>query len=164
LVAEQSAGRIAVAPDRRPRKWFSRAGAAAQVGTVVAMAASGCKRGDAQAGMHERPPPAVTVAPAITQNVPVYIDQIGKTAPLEIVNVMPRITGQISERPFTDGQEVTTKTILYQIDPELYKTILAQADANVNQAAIALKWANREFDRIKGLVDNKAVSKQDYVQ
>ena len=121
------------------------------------------RKGDA-AGPPQRPPPSVTVAPAITQEVPVYIEQIGTTSAIEMVRVMPQVTGRIVDRPFVDGAEVTPKDVLFKIDPRPFDAALAQAEANLSQHQLAQDWANLEFNRIKGLVGNKAISQQDYDQ
>lgn len=161
---EQSVSRIAVGSKRCSRGWIRRGAAVVVAGSIAFAAGIGCNRSNAQAGAHERPPPAVTVAPAMAQDVPVYLDHIGRTAPLELVNVMPQVTGRVIERPFVDGAEVTPKDVLFKIDPRPYEATLAQADANLKQQQLAVDWANLEFNRIKNLVGNKAISQQDYDQ
>ncbi|MBI2180175.1 MAG: efflux RND transporter periplasmic adaptor subunit, partial [Deltaproteobacteria bacterium] len=43
----------------------------------------------------ERPPAPVTVAAAITRDVPVYLDAIGKTVAREVVSIQPQVSGRI---------------------------------------------------------------------
>ena len=66
--------------------------------------AQGCKP-DAGAGM-QMPPPLVTTAVAISQDVSVYLDEIGRCSALESVTIRPQVAGRIVERHFEDGQEL----------------------------------------------------------
>lgn len=162
---EQSVSSNIVAATAASRRRFLRGGGLALLGGVLIAAGTvGCDRKGDAAGQHERPPPAVTVAAVVTQDVPVYIEQIGTTSALEMVKVMPQVTGKIIERPFVDGADVTPKDVLFKIDPRPFEAALAQAEANQSQQKLAQEWANLEFNRIKGLVGNKAISQQDYDQ
>ncbi|HSU69176.1 MAG TPA: hypothetical protein VLJ39_19990, partial [Tepidisphaeraceae bacterium] len=61
--------------------------------------AGGCNRPEAQAGAPpQMPPPAVTVASAVSRDVPVYLDEIGKCTAVESVSMTPQVAGAITER------------------------------------------------------------------
>ena len=64
----------------------------------------GC--GDKQAPSFERPPAPVTVTAAVSSDVPVYIDAVGKTVAREVVEIHPQVSGRITELHFTDGAEL----------------------------------------------------------
>jgi membrane fusion protein, multidrug efflux system len=110
----------------------------------------------------ERPPAPVTVAAAITQNVPVYIDAVGKIVAREVVSIQPQVSGRITQIHFADGADVKVGQLLFTIDPRPYQAQLNQAEANLAQAEAALSLAKINFSRVENLSDPRAVSRQDY--
>jgi multidrug efflux system membrane fusion protein len=110
----------------------------------------------------ERPPAPVTVAAAITQNVPVYIDAVGKIVAREVVSIQPQVSGRITQIHFADGADVRVGQLLFTIDPRPYQAQLNQAEANLAQAEAALSLAKINFSRVENLSDPRAVSRQDY--
>jgi multidrug efflux system membrane fusion protein len=83
-------------------------------------------------------PRPVTTAKVITQDVPLYLDEIGSTAAYEIVQIQPQVSGQIVSREFKDGADVKKGDLLFLIDPKPYEAALAsaQADLALNQATL----------------------------
>ncbi|HUR72297.1 MAG TPA: efflux RND transporter periplasmic adaptor subunit [Candidatus Limnocylindrales bacterium] len=110
----------------------------------------------------ERPPAPVTVGTAITQNVPVYIDAVGKIVAREIVSIQPQVSGRITQIHFADGADVKVGQLLFTVDPRPYQAQLNQAEANLAQAEAALSLAKTNFARVENLSDPRAVSRQDY--
>ena len=96
-------------------------------------------RGKKGGGPPERAPRPVLVAKVTTQDVPLYLDQIGTTAPYETVDVKPQVTGQIISREFTDGADVKKGDLLFRIDPRPYEATLASAKADAALAQANLK-------------------------
>ena len=110
----------------------------------------------------ERPPAPVTVARAVAQDVPVYIDAVGKTVAREVVSVQPQVSGRITQIHFADGANVKIGDLLFTIDPRPYQAQLNQAEANVAQAEAALSLAKVNFARVEKVNDPRAVSRQDF--
>jgi membrane fusion protein, multidrug efflux system len=110
----------------------------------------------------ERPPTLVTVATAVSRDVPVYLDEIGKNGAFESVTVTPQVAGRITERHFEDGASLQKGQLLFVIDPRPYRAQLDSAQANLAQAKAALELAKIQFARDEELVGTKAISKQDY--
>lgn len=83
-------------------------------------------------------PRPVTTAKVITQDVPLYLDEIGSTAAYETVQIQAQVTGQIVAREFQDGADVKKGDLLFEIDPKPYEAALAsaQADLALNQATL----------------------------
>ena len=71
----------------------------------------------------ERPPSPVTVATAVAQDVPLYLDEVGQTVAREVVSVQPEVSGRITEIHFTDGAD------LKKGDPALYDRSAALSGA-----------------------------------
>jgi multidrug efflux system membrane fusion protein len=128
---------------------------------VLQMAASGCRDPQA-AGPQMPPPPLVSVAKAQTQDVPVYLDEIGKSYAFESVTVTPQVGGRITERQFQDGVDLTKGQLLFVIDPRPYQAQLDSAKGALAQAKAALELAKVEFARSSELLASKVTSKQDY--
>lgn len=81
-------------------------------------------------------PRPVTTAKVITQDVPLYLEEIGSTAAYETVQIQAQVNGQIVSREFKDGADVKKGDLLFLIDPKPYEAALAsaQADLSLNQA------------------------------
>jgi multidrug efflux system membrane fusion protein len=83
-------------------------------------------------------PRPVIAAKVITQDVPLYLDEIGTCAAFETVQVQAQVSGQIIARDFKDGDDVKKGDPLFTIDPRPYEAALAsaQADLALNQATL----------------------------
>src|SRR5436853_1066915 len=130
---------------------------------VLQMAASGCNRANPQAaGSQMPPPPLVSVAKAQAQDVPVYLDEIGKSYAFESVTVTPQVGGRITQRQFQDGADLAKGQLLFVIDPRPYQAQLDSAKGALAQAKAALELAKVEFARTSELLNSKVIAKQDY--
>jgi len=110
----------------------------------------------------ERPPAPVSAIAATTQDVPLYIDAIGKIVAREVVSVQPQVSGRITQIHSVDGADVKTGQALFTIDPRPYEAQLNAAEASLAQARAALDLAKINFTRIESITDPRAVSRQDY--
>jgi membrane fusion protein, multidrug efflux system len=110
----------------------------------------------------ERPPAAVTLAVASVADVPVYLDEIGKTVAREMVTVSPQVTGRMMEIHFTDGGDVKKGDSLFTIDPRPFQAQLDSALATLAQQKAELDLARTQFARYADLVVTRAVSQAEY--
>jgi membrane fusion protein, multidrug efflux system len=145
--------------------------------TTMVVVFTGCAKNAAQQGF-ERPPAPVTVTAAIMQDVPVYLDAIGKTAAREVVSIQPQVSGRITRIHFTDGANVKKGDMLFTIDTRPFEANVRQAQANVSrdlalkkQAEANLakdiaqqKYADLEAKRYRQLVEQGVVSREQYEQ
>ncbi len=145
--------------DGRVTQYWIRS-ASLTLGLLAACLTAACDR-QAQPAI-ERPPAPVTVAAAVAQDVPIYIDAVGKIAAREVVSIQPQVSGRIVKIHFTDGANLKVGDLLFTIDPRPYQAQLNQAEANLAQAAAALELARVNFARVENLNDPRAVSRQDY--
>src|SRR5207237_3491577 len=75
-----------------------------------------CKRVEgAQAAPH-RPPAPVSVATAVEQDVPVYLDQIGRNAAPEGVTIQPQDSGRVAGRHGEEGDTVVRVGLRYSVE------------------------------------------------
>ena len=126
----------------------------------------------------ERPPSPVQVTVAISQDVPTYLDAIGKTVAREVVSIQPQVSGRITKIHFTDGANVKKGELLFTIDTRPFEANLKQAQANLSkdgalkkQAEANLareiaqaKWGLAQVERYRVLVEQGVVPREQYEQ
>jgi len=144
---------------------------------LSAASLTGCANKAAQQGF-ARPPAPVSVTAAIMQDVPTYIDAIGKTVAREVVSIQPQVSGRIIKIHFTDGANVRKGDLLFTIDTRPFEANLRQAQANVSkdlalkkqaEANLARDIAQQKFGdvqlkRYRTLVEQGVVSREQYDQ
>ncbi len=89
----------------------------------------------------------VTVVPATTQNVPVYLTTQGTVQPISTVNLQPQVGGQLLALGFVEGKPVTKGQVLAEIDPRTLQAQLDQALAKRAQDATLLATAKANLER-----------------
>jgi multidrug efflux system membrane fusion protein len=137
---------------------------------------AGCTN-KAQQGF-DRPPAPVSVSLAVAQDVPTYLDAIGKTVAREVVSIQPQVSGRITQIHFTDGADVKKGQLLFTIDTRPFDANLRQAQANVSrdnalkkQAEANLaremaqaKWGEVQIARYRKLVEQGVIPREQYEQ
>jgi len=129
---------------------------------LLLLVTAGCSRSNVQAAAPAVPAPLVTVVNATAQDVPKYLDEIGRNAAFEAVTVTPQVGGRIVERHVQDGENLKKGQLLFVIDPRPYKAQLDSAQASLAQAKAALDLAKIQFARDEEVIGARAISKQDY--
>lgn len=142
---------------------------------LSAMPFAGCSKNAAQQGF-ERPPAPVSVTAAVAEDVPTYLDAIGKTVAREVVTIQPQVSGRITKIHFTDGANVKKGDMLFTIDTRPFEASLSQAQANVSkdnalkkQAEANLareiaqaKWGEVQVNRYRTLAEQGVVAREQY--
>jgi len=146
--------------------WNFMRAAAALLAVIVLIGIAGCERqgAAAPAAPAERPPASVSAVAAISQEVPVYIDAIGKTVATNVVSVVPQVGGKISKALVEDGQYVTKGQLLFEIDPRPFEYAVAAARATLSQNMADAQWAEADFKRTEELMPTKVISQLEYDQ
>ena len=121
----------------RPRRWTVQCHYAFALLSAGLFLACGRKTETA----FERPPAPVAVAQAVSHDVPVYIDAVGKISAREVVSIQPQVSGRITQIHFVDGADVKVGQLLFTVDPRPYQAQLNQAEANLAQAEATLSLA-----------------------
>ena len=126
----------------------------------------------------ERPPSPVQVAVSVSQDVPTYLDAIGKTVAREVVSIQPQVSGRITKIHFTDGANVRKGDLLFTIDTRPFEANLRQAQANLSKDGAlkkqaeanlakeiaAAKWGLVQVERYRTLVEQGVVPREQYEQ
>ncbi len=127
---------------------------------AAALGASGCRKAAPPA--FERPPAPVHVAEALARDVPVYLDEVGRSVAPLVVEVRPRVSGEIVAVHFQDGADLAAGDPLFSIDPRPFEAALLSARAQLARARAERELARLEFKRLEGLVETQAIAEQDY--
>jgi multidrug efflux system membrane fusion protein len=124
----------------------------------------------------DRPPAPVQVSEAVAQDVPTYLDAIGKTVAREVVSIQPQVSGRITKIHFTDGANIKKDQLLFTIDTRPFEANVKQAQANLSRDEAAkkqaeanlakeiaqAKWGKTQVDRYRDLVEHGVVSREQY--
>jgi multidrug efflux system membrane fusion protein len=141
-------------------KWgFARIGLFPALACLVAL--SGCSKKSTEAAGPPQFAPLVTATRASAHDVPVYLEEIGRSGAFESVTVTPQISGRITERHFEDGAELKKDQLLFIIDPRPYQAQLDSAQAQLAQSKAALDLANTQLKMYASIADTRAVSQID---
>lgn len=104
------------------------------------------------------PPPAVEYQQVSLQPVAASYEFVARTRAKEDTEVRARITGNILERNFEEGQTVAAGTLLFRIDPRPYQAALKSAEAGLSQADASLVIAERNLARGQQLLPDGYIS------
>jgi membrane fusion protein, multidrug efflux system len=102
----------------------------------------------------------VQVAPVRQETVPIYLTGLGTIMPYYSVKIIPRVTGELTNIYFREGQDVRKGAELMTIDPRPYQATLDQAKGQLARDQAQLKNNQAEFNRYKALYDQGVVSKE----
>lgn len=94
------------------------------------------------------------------RDVPVYLDGLGSVTAYYTVTVNSRVTGQILQVNFKEGQEVRKGDLLIVIDPASYKAALEQAKGALVRDQAQLDDYKVELGRYQSLYKQGVYSKE----
>jgi membrane fusion protein, multidrug efflux system len=106
------------------------------------------------------PLPTVTVAPIAVQNVAPVYSFIGRVIAIQSVSVVPRVTAFIDSVPVTQGSEVKTGQVLFQLQKTQYQAALQSAQAQLAHDQALLAEARDDLDRYQQLAKQNSIAKQ----
>src|SRR5881394_4231422 len=121
---------------------------------------NGCSEGKA-APQQQAPAASVTVAPVEQREIVEWDEFTGRTEPVEMVEVRPRVSGYIQEVRFQSGQLVKKGGVLFVIDPRWHRAEFDRRQAEAERARVQLENAKREADRTTQLLASKAISTEE---
>ena len=137
----------------------------AGIAALVAVAAlSGCQKGDgAKAAPAAAPQPiAVHTVKVTPRSVPIRFTLPGQVEGSKEVEVRARVPGILQKQFYKEGDPVRQGAPLFEIDRATYEVALAQARAQLAQAAARADQTVREETRLAPLVGERAVSRKEY--
>ncbi|MFS8607211.1 MAG: efflux RND transporter periplasmic adaptor subunit, partial [Gammaproteobacteria bacterium] len=105
--------------------------------------------------------PQVTVAEPLIRPIVDWDGYIGQFQAVERVEVRPRVSGYLVDVHFEEGQLVDKGQLLFSIDPRPFEAALDQARGREAAALARLENARAELERARGLVEIRAVSREE---
>lgn len=107
--------------------------------------------------------PAIPVKAVVIEptNVPLSYEFPGRVKSPNYVEISARVSGELLEQLFEDGDTVQKNQLLYRIDPRPYRAEIDRLKAQVLMEQAKLNQAEREKNRVVRLFAGKAVSEQE---
>ncbi len=128
---------------------------------LLALSSWGCGPKGKSGQVGAPPPPVVTVASPERQEIVEWNEFTGRTAPVEFVEVRPRISGHIQEIRFQSGQMVGQGDVLFVIGPRWQRAELDQREAELVVARVRRENSEREAKRNSQLLAGRAISQEE---
>jgi RND family efflux transporter MFP subunit len=129
-------------------------------GIVFALLLAGC-----ESNVYvEPPPPKVTTAQPLMQDVTDYLEFTGTLDASEQAEVVARVSGVLQSMHFEPGTYVTEGDLLFVIEPEEYQADLQAAQAELAAGESNYDRANIEYGRAQKLYKEKAGAEADVVK
>ena len=131
----------------------------AELTAIAWLALVGCNKSTSTVSL---PPPAVVVEPVIQKDVPVYSEWVGTTVGFVNAQIYPKISGYVLKQNYTEGAQVKTGQLLFQIDPRQYQAALDQALGELAQEKAENKKNQQDLARYKPLLAQQVISQETF--
>jgi multidrug efflux system membrane fusion protein len=107
-------------------------------------------------------PPGIPVSADVVKRgkIDIYLDAIGTVTPVSTVTVTSRVSGELTEVDYQEGQMVKKDDLLAVIDPRPYDALLLQAQGQLARDEALLKNANLDLTRYQDAYEQKAIPEQ----
>jgi RND family efflux transporter MFP subunit len=128
---------------------------------LVAAALAGCKP---ENKFQPPPPPDISVAVPLQQQVQPYEVLTGNTVAFNTVDLVARVEGFLSSINYTDGGFVKKGDLLFLIEQTMYKAKVKEAQAELDSAKAQLLNAEAEFTRQETLLRQNVTAQNTYDQ
>lgn len=102
----------------------------------------------------------VTTATAYQGTLVIYASQPGKVKPSNSVVIRSRVDGQITRIAFSGGEMVQKGTLLAEIDPGPYHSLLQQAEGDLVRSQVQLESARDMLKRYQVLLKQDSITAQ----
>ena len=120
---------------------------------------AGCDT-QAESTQQAPPPPEVSVAEVLVQDVRYWDEFTGHVEAVETVELRPRVSGYIERINYTEGQLVEAGDVLFVIDQRPYQAELSRAEADLKHAEANAGLARAQASRAEALAKSRAISRE----
>jgi len=124
---------------------------------------SGCE-GGAEAKPAARSAVPVTVAKVERRDVPVLVGALGTVEASSAVDIVPQVTGLVTEVHFKEGDFVKKGDLLFTVDTRPYQASLAVVQAELTKNRALANQARTEAERAVKLQHEGLMSEQEVVR
>lgn len=111
---------------------------------------------------NQRPPLEIPVVEVIQKKIPITDEFVGQTYGYFDISIRARVEGFLEGLHFKEGSRVKKGQLLYTIDSAPFDAKLAEAKSKLAEAETRLVQAQGDYNRIKPLAEEKAVSQSEY--
>ena len=108
------------------------------------------------------PVPQVSTVTIQPKEIMLTTELPGRTSSFRIAEIRPQVNGLIKKRLFTEGSDVKSGQVLYEIDPAPFQAALDNAKAALKRTQANLPAVRSTVERYKEALAEKAVSQQAY--
>lgn len=129
--------------------------------SIFLLLIASCSSRDQAGTPSSLPPPAVVVAPVISQTVPIVGEYVARTEARQTVEIRARVAGTLEKVFFREGSQVKAGQLLFAIDQRPYKAALQEARGTLAQAQASLGKAQKDVARLQPLVVEDAAPQVD---
>lgn len=133
------------------------------IGALLFFPACSEKKPDPSKMKRDRVVPVV-VSTVEEKTVPVQRTAIGNVEPYATVSIKSRITGELKQIHFREGQDVNQGALLFTIDPDPFEADLKKAQANQARNMALAKKAEEDLKRYSDLVKKEYISQEQFDQ
>ncbi|MNK24752.1 Multidrug resistance protein MdtA precursor [compost metagenome] len=102
----------------------------------------------------------VRIATAAQQDIDIYLRSLGTVTAYNTVTVRSRVSGELVDVAFQEGQQVKAGDLLAQVDPRAYQVALDQARGTQMQNQAQLENARRDLQRYQALFKQDSIARQ----
>ncbi|WP_237858614.1 efflux RND transporter periplasmic adaptor subunit [Pseudomonas sp. PGPR81] len=127
---------------------------------LLALSVAGCN--DTEEQDAKPPVPQVRVETLQLQPLAISTELSGRLLAPRTAEVRARVAGVVLKRVYREGSDVKQGDVLFLIDPAPFKADQDSARATLAKAQANLYQARLQEQRYRELVDDKAVSRQEY--
>ncbi|WP_060507322.1 efflux RND transporter periplasmic adaptor subunit [Pseudomonas sp. NBRC 111124] len=127
---------------------------------LLALPLAGCD--DSAEQDDKQPTPQVRVETLQLQPLAISTELSGRILAPRTAEVRARVAGVVLKRVYREGSDVKQGDVLFLIDPAPFKADHDSARATLAKAEATLYQARLQEQRYRQLVDDKAVSRQEY--
>ncbi|MEC9482687.1 MAG: efflux RND transporter periplasmic adaptor subunit [Halomonas sp.] len=124
---------------------------------------AGCDT-QAESAQQAPPPPEVSVAEVLVQDVRYWDEFTGHVEAVETVELRPRVSGYIERINYTEGQLVEEGDVLFVIDQRPYQAELSRAEADLEHAEANAGLARAQAARAEALAKRRAIAREELDQ
>lgn len=108
------------------------------------------------------PPPEVGVIVVEPHSISNVAEAPGRVQAIRTAQVRARVDGIVQRRLYDEGSDVKVDQELFLIDPQQLRSSLNAVEASLVRAEATAANAAQDVERYKGLVEDQAISKQEY--
>ncbi len=119
---------------------------------------TGCKTKEKE----EASSPLLKVLEIKSSKIPVYLEMVGQAVGLPTVEITARVEGYLQNWSFKEGSIVRKGQLLFTIEQDKYLNNVKYFEPDLASKTAAWEKAKLDVERLKPLLNTKAISQNDY--